>query len=445
MIYGKNFKVCCNKCFNDGKIESCNDFDILVPTSIEYNGSKGCLELIPVNWEAGPNDRVNNKKVLNDTYKYKFYIVSAELHPKHNEWCLQSDTFKYNCDSPCCETKPTDLYLDDSSVIFMKLPYLYFPERVSDVVELGRQIIPNDLPIEYFNKKFDYYPLQLKECYNDHDKDKTSVSPRFESEDKLGPQIPNAFVKNSQYQTGDHVNDQESSLDDTGDYQNIRDLDLENIKKTFNSLNDDWKLPNPNVDEYYYTNCEGESKDEGLPRRFTINKKELEQEILVNRYKQLVKYMKHLNSQGIIEENQLPLPENHAMYEIHEIEQKFEVSKKDQFDLQSKPLSDDDHYQQINILHKYLPKTISNHNGDSNDSTKPSKKRMRPDSDSDADSSSDTGVNSKMPKNPNNYSNLKIDLVSTMPYEGNVSDSDDNMVGSDSDDDDDLLQQLSSF
>ncbi|CCH42125.1 Histone-lysine N-methyltransferase [Wickerhamomyces ciferrii] len=167
MVYGKHIKVSCQVCIIGHGTKSCNHKSIIESDNPGYNGHRGCLEVISKKGRRKSRipDRIDGVGNTNDDTitlnpnNDKFILIEAELIPKLNEWCPNSQNFRYECDYPCCKKISKDLYINEETSSFLRVPHYCDLTSIEDAKKIGTPVSYKDLPTEFLNNDVNFHSI----------------------------------------------------------------------------------------------------------------------------------------------------------------------------------------------------------------------------------------------------------------------------------------------
>ncbi|CCH40744.1 Midasin [Wickerhamomyces ciferrii] len=178
MVQGKHIKISCQVCIKGHRTKDCNHKSIIEPNDPGYNGSRGCLEVISKKGRRKSRipDQIGGVglgKVTLNPNNDKFILIEAKLVPKLNDWCPNSKNFKYECEYPCCKKKSKELYINEETSSFLRVPQYCDLTSIEDAKKIGTPVSYKDLPSDFLHNDVNFHSIaQLypdKSDYSDQD------------------------------------------------------------------------------------------------------------------------------------------------------------------------------------------------------------------------------------------------------------------------------------
>ncbi|CCH44486.1 Halomucin [Wickerhamomyces ciferrii] len=164
MVQGKHIKIACQVCIRGHRTKTCNHLSSINSNDPEYDGFRGCLEVIPKKGRRKSRipDHIGGFKpgqVTLNPNNDKFILVDAKLVPKLNEWCPNSKNFRYECAYPCCKKKPTELYINEEFSSFLRVPQYCDLKSIEDAKRIGIPVSYKDLPIDFLHTDVNFHSI----------------------------------------------------------------------------------------------------------------------------------------------------------------------------------------------------------------------------------------------------------------------------------------------
>ncbi|CCH46421.1 Helicase domino [Wickerhamomyces ciferrii] len=164
MICGQHIKVACQICVRGHRTKKCNHLSIVNLDDPGYNGYRGCLEVISRKGRRSSRipDKINDSELIQvklNPNNDKFILIEAKFVPKLNEWCPNSQNFRYECDYPCCKKKPKELYIDEKNSKFLRVPQYCNLNSIEDAKKIGTPVSYKELPTDFLNNDVNYHSI----------------------------------------------------------------------------------------------------------------------------------------------------------------------------------------------------------------------------------------------------------------------------------------------